>query len=74
MILRGFEMGLLTKMQWQKTTVLELLEDAEQRDVSETFDIVALDLSSGRKLLIAVICGDKAEDAYRELSELKEGC
>jgi phosphotransferase system HPr-like phosphotransfer protein len=67
-------MGLLTKMEWQKTTVLELLEDAEQRDVSDTFDIVTLGLAGDRKFLIAVISGDKAEDAYRELSDLKEGC
>lgn len=64
-------MGLLTKLLWPKTTVLELLEDAERRDVSDTFDLVSLDLNDGRPFLIAVICGDKAEDAYRALSELK---
>lgn len=64
-------MGELTRMRWPRSTLLDLLNDAEQR--SETFDIVTMDLQSGKEYLVAVVCGPKAEDAYRLLQELKNG-
>ncbi|RUI65880.1 hypothetical protein [Pseudomonas aeruginosa] len=64
-------MGLLTKMTWPESTLLQVLEDAEQ-DKADTFDIVCLELNDGRTLTVAVICGDGADDANNMLSELQE--
>lgn len=64
-------MGELTRMNWPKTTLLDLLNDAEQR--SETFDIATMDLLSGKEYMVAVVCGPKAEEAFRLLQELKNG-
>ncbi|MDE1531655.1 hypothetical protein PVE90_18265 [Pseudomonas carnis] len=50
-------MGLLTSMQWPKTTLLQLLDDAEA-STKDTFDVVHLELESGRSYVVAVIHGD----------------
>lgn len=64
-------MGLLTRMTWPESTLLQVLEDAEQNK-ADTFDIACLELNDGRTFTIAVICGDGADDANRMLSELQE--
>lgn len=62
-------MGLLTSMQWPKTTLLQLLEDAEASS-KDTFDIVHLELESGRSYVVAVIHGDPDQvDAVGEKLE-----
>ncbi|WP_447588692.1 hypothetical protein [Aquipseudomonas campi] len=66
-------MGLLTKMHWPTTTLLELLNDAEQSD-GDLFDVVHLELNDGRSYLVAVITGDKAEKADGLLDCLRDGC
>ncbi|KRP97455.1 hypothetical protein TX25_05995 [Pseudomonas lactis] len=59
-------MGLLTSLQWPKTTLLQLLEDAEA-STQETFDVVHLELESGRSYVVAVIHGDPDQvDAIAE--------
>lgn len=65
-------MGVLTNMTWPSTTLLQVLEDAQRRE-GETFDVVELDLNCGRKFLLAVVCGDKAEEAFQQLCDLKDG-
>lgn len=64
-------MGELTRMRWPTSTLLDLLNDAEQRP--ETFDMASMDLSSGKQYMVAVVCGPKAEEAFRLLQELKNG-
>lgn len=63
-------MGRLTKMTWPTTSVLALLEDAEHSD-KEIFDVVHLELNTGRDFVIAVVAGDKAERAAQALEQLK---
>lgn len=65
-------MGLLSKMAWPQTTLLDLLNDAEARE-EETFDIAYLELNTGHDYVVAVISGEKAAEAYNRLVELKEG-
>ena len=62
-------MGLLTSMQWPKTTLLQLLDDAEA-SAGDTFDVVHLELESGRSYVVAVIHGDPDQvDAIAEKLE-----
>lgn len=63
-------MGLLTEMNWPKTTLLDLLNDAELLD-GEICDVVHLELNSGLDYLIAVITGEKAEQAAELLGRLR---
>lgn len=63
-------MGLLSEMKWPKTTLLDLLDDAE-RSASEICDVVHLELNSGLDYLIAVITGEKAEQAAELLGRLR---
>lgn len=64
-------MGLLTHMTWPESTMLQVLEDAEQTRAN-TYDIVCLELNDGRTFTIAVICGAGADEAHRVLSEMQE--
>lgn len=64
-------MGVLTRMTWPTSTLLQVLEDAEQ-NTADTFDIACLELNDGRTLTIAVICGAGADDANQMLSDLQE--
>lgn len=63
-------MGLLTEMKWPQTTLLDLLNDAELID-SDICDVVHLELNSGLDYLIAVITGNKAEQAAELLERLR---
>lgn len=63
-------MGLLTEMNWPKTTLLDLLNDAELLD-GEICDVVHLELNSGLDYLIAVMTGDKAVQAAELLERLR---
>ncbi len=63
-------MGVLTEMKWPKTTLLDLLNDAELLDVDQ-FDVVHLELNSGRDYLVAVITGEKAANAAELLERLR---
>ncbi|MDB1109736.1 hypothetical protein [Pseudomonas extremaustralis] len=63
-------MGLLTEMTWPKTTLLDLLNEAELID-GEICDVVHLELNSGLDYLIAVITGSKAEQAAELLERLR---
>ncbi|MFV2947381.1 hypothetical protein [Pseudomonas japonica] len=63
-------MGLLTEMTWPKTTLLDLLNNAELID-GEICDVVHLELNSGLDYLIAVITGSKAEQAAELLGRLR---
>lgn len=63
-------MGLLTNMHWPTTTLLELLNDAEQSD-EDLLDVVHLELNDGRDYLVAVISGPKAEQASELLERLR---
>ncbi|KAB0531359.1 MULTISPECIES: hypothetical protein [Pseudomonas] len=66
-------MGRLTSMQWPKTTLLDLLEDAEASP-KDTFDIVHLELKSGRSYVIAVVHGepDQVDEVAEVLENLKQ--
>lgn len=66
-------MGLLTSLQWPKTTLFQLLEDAETSP-DDTFDVVHLALESGQSFVIAVIHGDpdKVDIAAEKLELLKQ--
>ncbi|WP_208531239.1 hypothetical protein, partial [Pseudomonas aeruginosa] len=66
----GAVMGVLTEMKWPKTTLLDLLNDAERLDV-DLFDVVHLELNSGRDYLVAVITGEKAANAAELLERLR---
>ncbi|WP_137972383.1 hypothetical protein [Pseudomonas sp. F(2018)] len=63
-------MGLLTKMHWPTTTLLELLNDAEESD-EDLLDVAHLELNDGRDYLVAVITGPKAEKAAELLERLR---
>lgn len=66
-------MGLLTSMKWPDTTLLDLLNDAEN-SAEETFDIVHLELNSGHSYVVAVIHGDpdSVGDIAEQLQTLKQ--
>lgn len=65
-------MGLLTSLQWPKTTLFQLLEDAET-SADETFDVVHLALESGQSFVIAVVHGDPdhVDSVAQKLDTLK---
>ena len=65
-------MGILTSMQWPKTSLFDLLEDAEKSS-KDTFDVVHLELESGQSFVIAVIHGDPdhVDDVAEKLEALK---
>lgn len=63
-------MGLLTKMHWPTTTLLELLNDAEQQD-EDLLEVAHLELNDGRDYLVAVVTGPKAEKAAELLERLR---
>ncbi|WP_325950220.1 hypothetical protein [Pseudomonas putida] len=63
-------MGPLTRMNWQRTTLIALRDAVEQSD-SPIFDLVHLELNSGLDYLIAVITGEKAEQASELLGRLR---
>lgn len=65
-------MGLLTSMQWPKTSLFDLLEDAEKSS-KDTFDVVHLALNSGRSYVVAVIHGDpdQVDGVAEKLETLK---
>ncbi len=65
-------MGLLTSMQWPKTTLLQLLDDAEAT-TKDTFDVVHLELESGRSYVVAVIHGgpEQVDGVAEKLEALK---
>ena len=65
-------MGLLTKMNWPATTLLELLNDAEQRN-DDLHDVVHLELNNGRDFLVAVLTGPKAEQVAQQLERIRNG-
>lgn len=62
----------LTDLMWPQTTVLDLLEDAEQRG-DDVFDLAFMELNSGDDLLIAVVSGEDAAAANVLLEQLKDG-
>lgn len=70
---RWCDMGCLTSMQWPKTTLLNLLDDAEA-STKDTFDIVHLELESGRSYVIAVVHGepDQVDEVAGVLEKLKQ--
>ncbi|MCY1290483.1 hypothetical protein D9M69_464040 [compost metagenome] len=63
-------MGLLTQMHWPTTTLLELLNDAEQND-KDLLDVVHLELDDGRDYVVAVITGPNAQKAADLLERLR---
>ncbi|WP_185879192.1 hypothetical protein [Pseudomonas aeruginosa] len=63
-------MGLLTEMKWPQTTLLDVLNDADLLDV-DLFDVVHLELNSGRDYVVAVITGEKAVEAAELLERLR---
>jgi hypothetical protein len=63
-------MGLLTKMHWPTTTLLELLNDAEQQD-EDLLDVAHLELNDGRDYLVAVVTGPKSEKVAELLERLR---
>ena len=65
-------MGLLTAMTWPNTSLLDLLNDAEE-STEETFDIVHLELNSGRSYVVAVIHGesDRVDAVAEKIQNLK---
>lgn len=66
-------MGVLTSMKWPETTLLDLLNDAEE-STTETFDLVHLELNSGRSYAVAVIHGepDQVDSIAEEIQRLKQ--
>lgn len=66
-------MGVLTAMKWPETTLLDLLNDAEESS-TETFDLVHLELNSGRSYVVAVIHGepDQVDSIAEEIQRLKQ--
>lgn len=63
-------MGLLLRMTWPTTTLLELLNDAEQRN-EDLLDVAHLELNSGRDYLVAVVTGEKAQKLAELLEQLR---
>lgn len=67
-------MGLLTDCDYERTTVLELIQAAENT-TADSFDLVHLTLDSGRELILAAItaeCLDPMAAVLEGLRELKE--
>lgn len=66
-------MGVLTAMTWPKTTLLDLLNDAEE-SVQDTFDVIHLELNSGRSYVVAVIHGepDQVDKIAEKIQALKQ--
>lgn len=62
----------LTDMKWSTTTVMDLLNDAEERG-GEVFDIVYLELNTGASFMLAAVGGDDADAAHEMMEKLKEG-
>ncbi|BAV74141.1 hypothetical protein PCAU_1932 [Pseudomonas chlororaphis subsp. aurantiaca] len=63
-------MGLLTSMRWGEVTLLDLLNDVE-KDTVDSFEVVHLELNSGRSYVVAVIHGEP--DQVDEIAEKIEG-
>lgn len=63
-------MGLLLRMTWPKTTLLDLLDDAEQSP-EDLLDVAHLELNSGRDYLVAVVTGNKAQMVAELLERLR---
>ncbi|WP_371359891.1 hypothetical protein [Pseudomonas sp. KT_2_4] len=66
-------MGLLTAMTWPKTSLLDLLNDAEESE-QDTFDVIHLEPNSGRSYVVAVIYGepDQVDSIAEEIQRLKQ--
>lgn len=60
-------------MTWPNTSLLDLLNDAEE-STEETFDIVHLELNSGRSYVVAVIHGepDQVDAIAEKIEDLKQ--
>ena len=66
-------MGLLTAMTWPNTSLLDLLNDAEESE-QDTFDVIHLELNSGRSYVVAVVHGepDQVDSIAEEIQRLKQ--
>ena len=60
-------------MTWPKTSLLDLLNDAEESE-QDTFDVIHLELNSGRSYVVAVIHGeaDQVDSIAEEIQRLKQ--
>lgn len=63
-------MGLLLRMTWPTTTLLEVLNDAEQNP-EDLLDVAHLELNNGRDYLVAVVTGDKVQKVAELLERLR---
>ena len=56
-----------------KTSLLDLLNDAEESE-QDTFDVIHLELNSGRSYVVAVIHGeaDQVDSIAEEIQRLKQ--
>lgn len=63
-------MGRLLRMTWPKTTLLDLLDDAEQSP-EDLLYVAHLELNSGRDYLVAVVTGHKAQIVAELLERLR---
>lgn len=63
-------MGVLTTMNWSRTSVLDLLHDAEAR-ANGTFDIVNLNQKSGSSFAVVVLY-DKSSEINALVDQLQD--
>ena len=64
-------MGLLTDCDYERTTILDLIKNAEDQH-ADSFDVVHLSLDSGRELILVAITAEYLDPFTKVLDGLRE--
>lgn len=64
-------MSLLHDIDYEQTTLLQLIQQAEQ-DHTDTFDLVRLSLDSGRELILLAVSAESLDGLGKLLEGLQE--
>jgi hypothetical protein len=64
-------MSLLHDIDYEQTTLLQLIQQAEQSD-ADTFELVQLTLDSGRELIFLAVSGENLDALGKVLEGLQE--
>jgi phosphotransferase system HPr-like phosphotransfer protein len=64
-------MGKLLEMTWDKTTVVDLVEDAES-SAGNQFDLIELGMNNGRTIAVAVLSGPHTEAICQAMRKLNQ--
>lgn len=68
---RGCDMSLLHDIDYEQTTLLQLIQQAEQNH-QDSFDLVRLSLDSGRELILLAVTAESLDGLGMVLEGLQE--